>query len=151
MLQFFLENLTQLINIAASESPIHEQCKQIIDENISAVKTFVTDRIQTVNTSYRRKKNLQKSSNFVTPVDKAVGLKWHTKQNLETILPDHTIKQATFQYVPILKTLQSLFTQPDIKKEYFDYNLDESHICQAGIYERFCCSTTHKKMQLIQG
>lgn len=80
----------------------------------------------------------------------AIGLKWHSKPNLETNLTDHTFDQSTFQYIPILKTLECLFNDPIFKNEYMEYNLNGTHVCVDGVYERFCCSNVHKRYKLYE-
>lgn len=146
----FVEHFIELIRAAGSESEIHEQCMKTLEKNIANVKMHVQEKIKKVDTSYKRNKQLKEAVEYVEPIEKAIGFKWHTTQNLETNLPDHTIKQTSFQYIPIKKTLQQLFAQPNFKEEFFDYNLNGKHVCQDGVYERFCCSDTHKKCKLFE-
>lgn len=54
-------------------------------------------------------------------------------------LPSTQFTQPTFQYVSILKTLKSLFQQPEFKKIY---------VCTSGIYKDFCCGRVAKNFPL---
>lgn len=100
----------------------------------------MNDKFGKLNSSFKRNKELKNNANYVEPIEMAIGLKWHTKQNVNTNLPDYTIKQLTFQYIPILGTLKCLFANPEFKKEYFDFNSNKNHICKKGVYKYFCCS-----------
>lgn len=120
-----------------------------VDARISEAKNYVSSKICALKSSYKRKKQLQIHKNYVEPIEMAVGQKWKTKHDLQSHLPDYTLAQTTFQYIPILKTLQSLFSQDEFKQIYFQYNSNESHVCADGVYERFCCSEIAKNSELF--
>lgn len=60
----------------------------------------------------------------------------------------------TFQYIPISKTLKSLFRRPDFSAAYKQYNYNkqskDAHICAPGVYKSFCCGKTFKSSDLYQ-
>lgn len=120
-----------------------------VDAKISEARNHVSGKICALNSSYKRKKQLKTHKHYVEPIEMAVGQKWKTKHDLQSHLPDHTLSQTTFQYIPILKTLQSLFSQDEFKQIYFQYNSDESHVCTDGVYERFCCAEIAKNSELF--
>lgn len=133
----------QLI-LSATDNKLDVKCAQILKAEIDTLNSFLTEKISDFNTTYKRLKTLKENKNYVEPVEKAIGLKWNTKQNPKIGLPDHTISQTTFQYISIIKRLECLFAQPKFKKEYFDFNQNSDHVCKDGIYEYFCCSEIGK-------
>lgn len=46
--------------------------------------------------------------------------------------------QSTFQYVPIRKTLKSLFSIESFRAAYFG---PKNHVCTPGIYHNVCCGS----------
>lgn len=150
ILKTLIDDFAVLLNVAVSESQIHGKCADVLKEKVVTVKKYVQSSIKRSSTSYKREQNRKKCANYVEPLEMAIGLKWHTKINVANHLPDHTIKQLTFQYVPILKTLKCLFAQPDFKNEYLKFNLSNDHTCKDGVYEHFCCSKTYKKCKLFE-
>lgn len=73
---------------------------------------------------YSRKKMLFSNANFVKPVEKAIGTRFELKkmrfQNRIIHVPRQL--QCSLQYVPILKTIQSLFSCEEFASLYFGYN-----------------------------
>lgn len=83
----------------------------------------------------------------------AIGTHWETHREfgLELIVANH--KQSSFQYVPITKTLQSLFSRHEFRQSYFDYNnviSGKKHKCVDGVFEDFCCGHVHRNNKLFQ-
>lgn len=142
-----LESFTQL-TLASLETKLNETEFQIAATEIKAVKSYVFGHLNLFNTVYKRKQQLKKSISFVEPEEKAIGLKWHAKQNTKSCLPDHTIQQATMQYVPIKKTLECLFQQENFKQMYFEHNSNRKHNCREGVYKQSCCARTHMNCPL---
>lgn len=77
------------------------------------------------NSRFKRTKNFARNPNYVAPRTFSVGC------------------EKTFQYVPILETLEKLFANKNFSDEYFRYNTN--HFCEDGIYERLCCGQNFKK------
>lgn len=126
------------------------KCSQTLQTKIATVMGHFERKIGEMNTTHKRQKKLIKNTQYVEPIEKAIGLKWRTKLSLKTDLPDHTIGQLTFQYIPILETIKSLFAQEEFKTIYFDHNSSENHILQEGIYKHFCCSDTHTNCEIYE-
>lgn len=120
-----------------------------ITSNLTDVQDFVLERIHKYDSSFKRKKDLMARESYVAPIEKAIGLKWKTKGDIKTGLPDHTITQPTFQYVPILNTLKSLFVQQTFRQTYFD-SCFNSHKCEDGIYKQFCCSSVCRDKEIFR-
>lgn len=144
-----LSDFSQLI-LAAANNELEVKCAQKLKIEIDTLNSHVIKKLSDFNTLYKRRKNIEKNPNYVAPVEKAIGLKWSTKQSSKSVVPDHSITQATFQYIGIIPSLKCLFNQPDFKKEYFDFNQNSMHECQDGVYEHFCCSQTYKNCKLFE-
>lgn len=96
--------------------------------NLETGNEFILNKLKEVNTLGKLKKRIESKPLFVEPEETAVGLKWKKpKINKQTNIPDHKLVQATFQYVPILKTLNALFSDEAFRDYYIKYNQDEKH------------------------
>lgn len=77
------------------------ECKQCT-VLMSSGTEYAIEKFSAVNTIYKRTKKLKRDEFFVEPAEKAIGLRWKTKKNPETEIPNHRLEQSTFQYAPIL-------------------------------------------------
>lgn len=96
-------------------------------KRIESIEADISKRISMMNSSYKRKKILQKDPLYVKPKTSAIGIRWDG--NLKTFV------QCTFEYVSIQKTIQSLFTQREFRALYFSYNSVKQYT--EGVYENF--------------
>lgn len=78
-----------------------------------------------------------------------VGLQWRTKSSPESDIPNHQLCQTTFEIVDILRTLKSLFSNPDFKSKFFESNRTR-HECIEGVYQDYCCGNVNKNNNLFQ-
>lgn len=67
---------------------------------------------------------LLSNENYVEPIEKAIGTRWELKK---VIFKNRIIRvprrlQCTLQYVPILQTIRSLFSNHEFASLYFQYN-----------------------------
>lgn len=109
---------------------------------------YITDKLINIDTIYKQKKIRNENVFYVEPIEKPIGLKWKSKLDPSTGIPDHKLTQTTFHYVSILKTLTTLFSQQNFKEMYIQYNLVDKHECLPGVYQDFCCADVHKKHKL---
>lgn len=126
------------------------------DEHIYEVLEFahksVLNEVEKYDTVHKRNKVMGKNQLFVEPEVKAIGTHWETKKDskVQIMYPVHA--QSSFQYVPITKTLKSLFLRQEFKQLYFDYNnvsTGSRHKCVDGIFKDFCCGRIYKKNDLF--
>lgn len=110
---------------------------------------YVIGKVKSVASRYLREKHMKQQTMYVAPIEKSIGMKWKRKKDINSDLPDYKIVSTTFQYVPIEKTLQSLFLQDDFAKTYFEHN--ENHKCIPGTLKSFCCGTTYQNFQIYRG
>lgn len=127
------------------------------DENILEVLEVAHDTVLNEilkhNTVYKRNKICEKNELYVKPEERAIGTHWATRRDsdMKQIYPLHV--QSIFQYVPITKTLQSLFSREDFKKLYFEYNNASTgikHTCTEGNFKDFCCGDIYKNNDLFR-
>lgn len=64
-------------------------------------------------------------------------------------IPNHVLTQTTFHYVSILDTLKALFTQPNFRNVYFEYNLTEKQTCAEGVFMDYCCAKNAQNCELF--
>lgn len=126
-----------------------KNCEIKLQSKFAEVKEHVIGKVGVFKSAYKRNKQLKQSKAYVQPKELAVSQKWKTRLDLKSGLPNHTIVQSTFQYVSIIETLRQLFGQDNFRKIYFEFNTNENHICQNGVYERFCCSETGKENTIL--
>lgn len=133
---------------------VQKNCKESISgicKNIEKGANHILNKLNEIKTTKKLKKTIRKNPLFVEPVPKSIGLKWKTaKVDPDTNIPDHGLVQSTFQYVPILETLKSLFSNKDFYEAYIRYNLHDKHKCDPSIYEDFCCGSIHKSIEIFK-
>lgn len=107
-------------------------------------------KIDTIRTEYRRRKQLKKNPLFVEPTEKAIGIKWRTNNMTTAHMPDHTLVQTTFQYIPIKETLLALFSDQTFRGIFFEFNENKNHECKNGMYMDYCCSRRFKSQNISE-
>lgn len=116
-----------------------------IDQSIVSGSNYVLKKLNEIDSASKLKKTFEKNPFFVKPIEKAIGLKWkNAKVDQQTQVPDYGLIQSTFQYVPILQTLNALFTNNPFREMYFKYNLHDKHRCEKGVYKQFCCGSVYQ-------
>lgn len=111
---------------------------------------YSVNKLDAISSIYKQRKKQQQNTMFVEPEEKAIGLKWKCTTDLESQIPSHSLVQSTFQYVPILKSLESLFSQQKFQKMYMDYNYYDKHKCSEGVFHDFCCGSIHKSKEIFE-
>lgn len=123
-----------------------------IFEVLEMAHKSVLNEVEKYDTVYKRNKIMERNKLFVEPEVKAIGTHWETKRDakLQKTFPLHA--QSSFQYVPITKTLESLFRRDEFKELYFDYNnvsTGSRHKCVEGCFKDFCCGRIYKNIDLF--
>lgn len=116
-----------------------------ISSIVSLVTEYAVNKLKGRNTAAKRRRFLKSRVSYVEPIESAIGLAWKSKGACGQEIVDHKLIQTTYQYVPILDTLKSLFMNPDFNRMYFDFNENRKHVCSDGIYEDFCCGSIYKQ------
>lgn len=126
--------------------------KSITHETLIGI---MSGKFRAVNSQRKRQHFFAERDSFIQPQLKAIGTHWEMKRDKNTGIALPTQVQSTFPYVPISKTLITLFDRADFKKLYLDYNssgtgnISEKHICEKGRYRDFCCSEMFSKNELF--
>lgn len=95
---------------------------------IDLITQIACNHFQTFASAYKRNQELISNNRFVAPVEIAIGTRWEMKKIDNTHgravrIPKHI--QSTLQYVPILKSLESLFSCEEFSSLYFQYNQNQ--------------------------
>lgn len=98
--------------------------KNDLNAVLSSTEQLVASELNKFGSRFKRAKKFENSPHYVAP-------KTFTLDGGES-----------FQYVPIIGTLNVLFSNDNFQKEYFHYN--SNHFCKHGIYERTCCGENFK-------
>lgn len=136
-------------------------CNKLVQKNCKAADEackyinsgceYVSNEIEKLNTMPKLKNIIKKHPVFVGPNELAIGLKWKGAAiDPETQIPNHEMTEATFHYVPILKTLASVFGDQQFIAKYIKYNLHEKHQCIDGIYQDFCCGSLCQSNEFLK-
>lgn len=144
MLEGFIPSYTTFLEDLFDLYQESHDSKEIFKKSME----YTVKLIEKHDSSYKRDKICQKNPLFVQNEEKGIGMKWVSKPDPIANMARHSFKQTTFQYVPILSTLRSLFLQKEFEKMYFEYN--SSHVCSPHKYEKFCCSSIYKKSNFFK-
>lgn len=122
-----------------------DHLKNQISSLISTGTKFVIDNIKSLNSAKKRQKLLEKNVCYVPPIDCGIGLDWQVKRQIGTDLRNDKLVQPTFQYIPIIETIKSLFKNPRFNQSYFEFNENPKHACINDKFQGFCCGSIYKK------
>lgn len=124
---------------------------EITRETIESGSNHTLRKLSEIDSALKLKKNIEKHPLFVKPIEKAIGLKWkNAKVDSQTQVPDHGLVQTTFQYVPILQTLNAVFQNDYFRDSYLKYNLHQKHKCEKGVYKHFCCGSIYQSNAVFE-
>lgn len=118
---------------------------QKLSSVLSSAKDYVVDKMKSRNTAKKRQKLIEKDEYYVTPIDCGIGLQWKSKVECGSDLAKHAIEQTCFQYVPMIKTLESIFNNDEFSQSFFDFNRNRKHVCVDNVYEDFCCGSIYRE------
>lgn len=124
-----------------------------IAEILNVAQNDVLNEIQKYNTVYKRNKICEENELYVKPEEKAIGTHWESRKDRQTKKSYPVHVQSILQYVPITKTLKSLFQQKHFRKLYYEYNAEafgNKHKCDDHNYKDFCCGHVYKRNRLFK-
>lgn len=86
---------------------------------------------------------MQTSIAFVPPEEKSTGYTFKRvyDENAKCLVSKSF--QTTFQFIPITKTLESLFNDAFFEETYMNNNKYKDHNCGNGNYTNFCCGKVY--------
>lgn len=116
---------------------------------LSVSTDFVKNKLHKFNTAYKRNNTYENSPLYVSPQDKAIGTRWEMVADKDNINSQPNLMQCSFQYVPIIDTIRSLFLRDDFSRA-FHAGSRNNHTCTTGEYSEYCCGNAFKKSELFQ-
>lgn len=147
----YAEVIKILKNIIVQTKNVCLKLSNANQESLETGTNFVLEKLNKIDTLRKLKEEARTSPFYVEPEEIAIGLKWQKpKMNPETNIPSHKISQATYQYVPVIKTLNSIFSHDDFFRYYIKYNTELKHKCETGVYRDFCCGSTCKSNDVFE-
>lgn len=115
---------------------------------------LVCDKLSSLDSKYKRKKDFELNEFYVPPKEVAIGTRWEIKKvkscKTKKIISLPRRIQCTFQYVSIVDTLRSLFRSDDFRNMYLEYNANKDHVCENGKFRDFCCTKTYQQSKLFR-
>lgn len=115
-------------------------------EVLDVVTDFVLNNLKTLDTDYKRNKQMESNPNHVKPQDVCIGVSWKKSIQDDQIVFNKI--RPTYSYVPVVESLKSMMSREHVRNLYFSYNQREKHVCSANVYKEFCCSKMYAKNQL---
>lgn len=117
---------------------VKNETKEAAEELNEVFGDLVCDKIRQQSSVFKRKRALEKKENYVRPKTLHISKYWEQSSNTKIV----ELKSSTFQFVPIIQTIRSLFSSERFRDVYFSYN--DLHKCQQGIYAEYCCGENFK-------
>lgn len=90
-----------------------------------------------------RLKDMRTYTAFIQPEEMSSGYKLKRIYDENVGFAVMKSIQTTFQFIPITKTLTSLFSNDDFEETYMNFNIMHDHECGKGIYHNFCCGSVY--------
>lgn len=115
-------------------------------DHLEAVKLsseFVTSALSKYSTSFKRKREIRCDSLYVEPQTKAIGTRTEVIRLKQQDIAIPQLLQCTYQFVSIVDTMKSLFSNAEFRQVYKDFNMSK-HICEPGVYRGVCCGSTYQ-------
>lgn len=162
----FIKNILKLNITIAQRDQIVKLCIQMLTEVNSCNKsvlmdselkrvcdtvyTHAADHIRSIDSRFKREKVMKQLKLFVEPTAMSSGFEFVTKIDINTGKPIRSTVQRTFQYVSVIKTLTALFGDDKFEQIYLNFNTTNDHICQEGVFKRFCCGEVFRKSDFFK-
>lgn len=126
---------------------VFQDLNDIAAKNIShKINNHIVAEIQAYNSRFKRDKLIADNEYFVRPYEFGIGFRTDLdvrKNILKNI-------QCTFQYVSILETLQSLFSNQQFTELYFEYNKGLLNDNDPEVYKTFNSGLIFKENKFFQ-
>lgn len=114
------------------------------------IHIHAVEQLRLMDSKHKREKAVKNSGTYVEPIELSSGFDFVMKKDKKTGATIRTTVQRTFQYVSPIKTLEAAFSDPEFEQMYVDFNTAGDHVCQEGVYERFCCGTLFQNSEFFK-
>lgn len=168
----FLQSLCRSINRVSTNDKItstfFNSCKDLVDDMkkllvsmieddngmtavhvIESATNFFQSELSQYNSTYKRNKSIAESATFVKPVECAIGTRCEMKTHQHRGKKVPQVIQNTFQYVPILETLKSIFHSTEVLECYQQYNATK-HECVDGEFKYFNSGSVYRRSEFYK-
>lgn len=118
-------------------------------DTIDIAFEFASKHLSKFTTTSKRATEFKSLETYVEPKTLALGTHWEVRRvDEEYAIP--RLLQSTFQYIPILETLCTLFNDKSFRDAYSQFNhSSHKHECKPGVFEDICCGSTFQKNLLF--
>lgn len=124
------------------------------EEALDVTTDLVFKKLSALNSTYKRKKEIESNKFYVPPEKVAIGTRWEVKKIKSRrngrMISVPRIIQCSFEYVSIVSTLRALFKCDDFRNLYLEYNANKDHVCESGKFRDFCCTKTYQENELFK-
>lgn len=112
------------------------------------LKELVLSEFSLYDTAYKVNKTIMGNDFYVHPEERVLGTRFEQRRDKKTghMLPE--LIQSTAFYVPIVRTIKSLFNNPEFNKIYFEHN-SVKHVCASNELKSFQCGTVCRNNALF--
>lgn len=147
--QLISDLISEMIRVLIDALKTENTDKSLLFKSISV---FISEKLGRFKSKHRRHKQCESNAFYVAPEERAIGTRFEMRADKnQTALP--TLLQNSVQYIPVTKTLVSLFKSKHFRKMYFEYNgngTNSRHTCIPGEYRDFCCGKIYQNTELFQ-
>lgn len=98
---------------------------------------LICNKLNEYTTRYKRDKAYSQMNTFVPPEEMMMGIRWDIVRATDSQCAIPRLLPCKFQYVSIIKSIESMFEREDFRNEFFK----TKHQCQPGVYIDFCCGS----------
>lgn len=137
---------------------IHEYLKQYLISNIpdyvnSSTAEYIDlffSNILIVMNKYRsgyaiNQQLREKNHKYVSPVKRNIGARWDKVYNKNIGRYLEKFKLSEYYYVSLKDSINQLLENPDFRNQ-----IQPDHICEEGVYRKFCCGAVYKNNTFFQ-
>lgn len=135
-----------MIKLVRTNSKLLLRLNDFNTNTIEKTEKYVCDEIKKYSSVFLRKKLCEGNSNYVEAEEKAIGLRWKSKFDVQKNSVHYTIDQNKFSYVSIISTAKSVLNNPH-NLELF---MNNTHKCTPGLYKRFCCGSIFNQSEFFK-
>lgn len=113
-------------------------------EIIEHCNDLVCNRLQEYSTKHKREQIRKELRMVVPPNEYHMTTYWDHKTRTDSM----QLKSSTFQLLPIVEQIQSIFSCLEFEKKHMEHN--QSHICEEGEFSEYCCSDNYGKCEFFK-
>lgn len=126
------------------------QTDTIFLRNINVFHQSLKRTLESSNSAFKRKREIERNVGFAAPEEKAIGYKWVQTVDQTTGNIVRKYQQNTFQFIRPSEIIRVLFSNPDFVKMFSESIKNKSHICKGGVYKDYCCGSHFQENNILK-